>query len=102
MQTGIIIECMRKALENEAVSKRIQAREKDPDVRIGGVKAVVIARENSDKKYEMQVKVGFDFELKVNDPKIREDIVVDVFYRKNKKTKKEAFKVGDPEFKDEI
>ena len=50
----------------------------------------------------MIVRIGFDFELKVEDDQKKEDIIVDILFRHDKTNSAETFEVKNVVFVPEI
>lgn len=95
MQTEIVINCIKKALDNPEVSKKVENREKDSKVRIGEVSGTILKRKNNQAISGMIVRVGFNFQLKNEDLPVKEDVLVNVIYKFIKATKVESYQVKD-------
>lgn len=92
MLTKKINECVEKAIEDIHVKKAIKLREKHKGTKIKSIQAVIKNHRNTNISFAMIVRVGFNFKRKIEN-KVREDILVDVIYQRNKTNGAESFDV---------
>ena len=102
MITKVITDCIEKAIDEPKVRKAVEDRDKASNVRIESIKAKILRRKSDERSFQMVVRVGFDFELKVEDGETKKDIIVDILFKRDKRNGEETFDVKNIVFVPEI
>ena len=89
-------------IDEPKVRTAVEDRDKASNVRIESIKSKILRRKNNAKNFQMIVRIGFDFELKVEDDQKKEDIIVDILFRHDKTNSAETFEVKNVVFVPEI
>jgi len=102
MVTQKVTECLEKVMSDKKIAKAIEYRDKHKDFKLKSICTKIIKQDSNSKYFRMIVRVGFDFFQRINDNSIKEDILVDVSFLKNKTSGAETFDVINVNFVPEL
>ena len=102
MVTQKVTECLEKAMSDKKLAKTIEHRDKHKDFKLKSICSKIIKMDGNAKYFRMIVRIGFDYLQRIKDENIREDILVDVSFIKNKKTGAETFDILNVNFVPEL
>ena len=102
MITQKVTECLQKVMSDNRIAKAIETRDKHKDYKLKSICTKIIRKDSNSKYFRMIVRIGFDYLQRVSDENIREDILVDVSYLRNKKSGAETFDILNVNFVPEL
>lgn len=102
MITKSVNECTTKALNEPLVSREIEGRDRNQNTTLTSISSKIIRRQSNTNFFRMIVRVAIDYALRDDNGNPREDILVDVSFVLDKRTKAETFDIINVTFVPEI